>query len=361
MQIQQMRAFIIRTVYYLLWAAILLALLKWVLPAAAPFVIGFGLAALLRPVVRLFGRYCAANEKALAVFVMVLFYLTIGLAAVLLALRCALWVQQALVYLPDFYDQALRPGLEQLRQAVQRLADRLTPMLAPFVSDAGRQLSDSLQRVVSSLSDRAMDSLAGMAGGVPGFLLESGLCILSSFFFAADYPAVTRFLLGRMPPHWRQTALEAKKKSMSTLLRMGRAYLLLLFITWGEVWLGLALLRAPHPFGMAVITAVVDLLPVLGSGAVLVPWGIGQLLLGRYPLGFGILALYGAITVLREIIEPKLVGGQLGLHPLAALASMFIGGKVLGFWGLFAGPLLVTILLQLSGRRFSGAAQSENK
>ena len=123
MQIQQMRAFIIRTVYYLLWAAILLALLKWVLPAAAPFVIGFGLAALLRPVVRLFGRYCAANEKALAVFVMVLFYLTIGLAAVLLALRCALWVQQALVYLPDFYDQALRPGLEQLRQAVQRLAD----------------------------------------------------------------------------------------------------------------------------------------------------------------------------------------------------------------------------------------------
>lgn len=212
MQIQQMRAFIIRTVYYLLWAAILLALLKWVLPAAASFVIGFGLAALLRPVVRLFGRYCAANEKALAVFVMVLFYLTIGLAAVLLALRCALWVQQALVYLPDFYDQALRPGLEQLRQAVQRLADRLTPMLAPFVSDAGRQLSDSLQRVVSSLSDRAMDSLAGMAGGVPGFLLESGLCILSSFFFAADYPAVTRFLLGRMPPHWRQTALEAKKK-----------------------------------------------------------------------------------------------------------------------------------------------------
>ena len=255
MQIQQMRAFIIRTVYYLLWAAILLALLKWVLPAAAPFVIGFGLAALLRPVVRLFGRYCAANEKALAVFVMVLFYLTIGLAAVLLALRCALWVQQALVYLPDFYDQALRPGLEQLRQAVQRLADRLTPMLAPFVSDAGRQLSDSLQRVVSSLSDRAMDSLAGMAGGVPGFLLESGLCILSSFFFAADYPAVTRFLLHWMPPHWRQTALEAKKKSMSTLLRMGRAYLLLLFITWGEVWLGLALLRAPHPFGIAVITA----------------------------------------------------------------------------------------------------------
>ena len=330
MQIQQMRAFIIRTVYYLLWAAILLALLKWVLPAAAPFVIGFGLAALLRPVVRLFGRYCAANEKALAVFVMVLFYLTIGLAAVLLALRCALWVQQALVYLPDFYDQALRPGLEQLRQAVQRLADRLTPMLAPFVSDAGRQLSDSLQRVVSSLSDRAMDSLAGMAGGVPGFLLESGLCILSSFFFAADYPAVTRFLLGRMPPHWRQTALEAKKKSMSTLLRMGRAYLLLLFITWGEVWLGLALLRAPHPFGMAVITAVVDLLPVLGSGAVLVPWGIGQLLLGHYPLGFGILALYGAITVLREIIEPKLVGGQLGLHPLAALASMFIGKRTAG-------------------------------
>lgn len=361
MQIQQMRAFIIRTVYYLLWAAILLALLKWVLPAAAPFVIGFGLAALLRPVVRLFGRYCAANEKALAVFVMILFYLTIGLAAVLLALRCALWVQQALVYLPDFYDQALRPGFEQLRQAVQRLADRLTPMLAPFVSDAGRQLSDSLQRVVSSLSDRAMDSLAGMAGGVPGFLLESGLCILSSFFFAADYPAVTRFLLGRMPPHWRQTALEAKKKSMSTLLRMGRAYLLLLFITWGEVWLGLALLRAPHPFGMAVITAVVDLLPVLGSGAVLVPWGIGQLLLGHYPMGFGILALYGAITVLREIIEPKLVGGQLGLHPLAALASMFIGGKVLGFWGLFAGPLLVTILLQLSGRRFSGNGQPENK
>ena len=91
-----------------------------------------------------------------------------------------------------------------------------------------------------------------------------------------------------------------------------------------------------------------DLLPILGSGSVLVPWAVIQLLAGRWTMGLGLLLLFGVLSTVRQILEPRLVGIQLGLHPLAALISMFAGLELFGFWGLVLCPLALTAAVQLS-------------
>ena len=119
-------------------------------------------------------------------------------------------------------------------------------------------------------------------------------------------------------------------------------------LTFLEVFLGLTLLRVDYALLIALVTAVVDILPVLGTGTVMIPWGIAMLVTGNYPLGVGLLILYAVITVVRQMLEPRVVGHQIGLYPLVTLMCMFIGTYLFGAVGLFGVPILVTLLVHLN-------------
>ena len=118
-----------------------------------------------------------------------------------------------------------------------------------------------------------------------------------------------------------------------------KAYLLLFLLTFVEVLCGLLILRRPYAFLVAFVIATVDILPVLGTGTVLIPWAVILLLSGQYRTGLGLLILYGVVTVVRQIAEPHLIGGTLGIHPLATLFFLFVGVRLFGFAGVLLAPL----------------------
>ena len=99
-------------------------------------------------------------------------------------------------------------------------------------------------------------------------------------------------------------------------------------------------MRIPYAFIIALLLAVVDLLPLLGTGVILIPWALICLLLGQVKLGIGLLALYGVTTLVRQVLEPKLIGDGLGLHPLLSLFSMYAGLRLFGVWGMITAPLV---------------------
>ena len=127
-----------------------------------------------------------------------------------------------------------------------------------------------------------------------------------------------------------------KEYLVGAFARMVRAYLILLGITFGELAAGAFLFGVPHPATAAAVVALVDLLPVLGTGIVLIPWAAVALLQGEVFLGAGLAVLYGVIALVRNLLEPKILGRQMGLHPLAALVSIYVGGRLFGLLGLFA-------------------------
>jgi predicted PurR-regulated permease PerM len=111
-------------------------------------------------------------------------------------------------------------------------------------------------------------------------------------------------------------------------------------LTFLQGFIGLALLRVPYAFLLAVLLAVVDFLPLLGTGVILLPWAAVSLLLGEVKLGIGLAVLYGVTSVVRQVLEPKLIGEGLGLHPLVSLAAMYGGLRLFGVWGMILAPLL---------------------
>ena len=129
---------------------------------------------------------------------------------------------------------------------------------------------------------------------------------------------------------------------MGTAAKYVRAYILLLSLTFCELFIGFAILKVPYPLLLALLTALVDILPILGVGAILVPWGLFEILIFKDIFtGVGLLIIYVIVAIIRQITEPKVVAGSLGLHPLLTLAAMYIGLKVFGILGMILGPILL--------------------
>lgn len=123
-----------------------------------------------------------------------------------------------------------------------------------------------------------------------------------------------------------------------------RAYFLLFLLTFAELLIGFMILGTGYAFLLAFMTALLDALPVLGVGTILLPYAIFSFMAGDRSLGFGLLILYGVITLVRQFVEPHLVGKSLGLHPILMLMAFYVGFRLFGVAGIFLGPAAALIL-----------------
>ena len=133
-----------------------------------------------------------------------------------------------------------------------------------------------------------------------------------------------------------------------TLWSYTRSYALILLITFGEIALGLTIVGVKHAAGIAVAIAIFDILPVVGSGLVLLPWTIVTLISGNLAQGIGLGVIYVVVIVVRQIMEPKIVGDRVGLHPIVTLLSMVLGVYLFGGIGLLGLPITVALIHALN-------------
>ena len=119
-------------------------------------------------------------------------------------------------------------------------------------------------------------------------------------------------------------------------------------ITFVELSIGLSIIGIKHAVLVAFSIALFDILPVLGTGGIMIPWTVLTAIRGDFLLALGLLTVYVVVTVIRNIIEPKIVGSQLGLHPVVTLCSMFVGAQLLGVVGLFGFPIGLSLLRYLN-------------
>ena len=168
--------------------------------------------------------------------------------------------------------------------------------------------------------------------------------IVSSFFFTIDYYKISDFLIEQFSGERKKIVLNLKDNVLGTLGKFIRAYAAIISITFLELSFGFFILGIPNAFLFGALIAFIDILPILGTGAVLLPWSIISFILGNAKLGFGMLILYIIITAVRQTIEPKIVGQQIGLHPIITLILMFVGAQLMGVLGLLLLPVIATII-----------------
>ena len=198
------------------------------------------------------------------------------------------------------------------------------------------------------LSGVIVSMVASWIMGFPGFLIQLIFTVISSFFFTLDYETVVAFILRQFQPETQAMVVEVVSSAKIVTWKILRVYALLMTITFLELYAGFTILRIPMAAPTAFLVAVVDILPVLGTGTVLIPWGLLMLILGDTSLGVGILVLYLIITVVRQSLEPKIIGSQVGLHPIITLLCIFAGAQLIGVVGIFAFPVMATIIKKMN-------------
>lgn len=334
-------------IWYCTVGGLVLAGVWFLLPRLAPFLLGTGMAVVIHPAAAaLSKRMPWANRLSAIVVVLLVFGLSVFL---LWGAGLLVWVQagRLLHQLPDLWQQDVLPFLQGLGDLAFRLARRFLPDSISQLDRLGALAETSLQEWVAALSSGAMSLLGRWLKKLPLFFVSVLFTLMTTLMVSWDYSKVTNFLAGLLPPRGVHLLHRVKGILAGSVLRLARAYGLLFLLTLGELCLGLWLLGVKEFFVAALAIAVLDLLPVVGSGLVLGSWSAVVLAGGRFSFGIGLLVLWGIISLVRTFLEPKIVGDQIGLHPLVTLTAMYFGLRTAGVVGMLTVPLICMVAVRL--------------
>ena len=342
------RKFIVNVAYWAIIAGITYLIFRYLLNLLLPFVIALLVAWLLRPLGRLYRQRAPKLASALIVVTVLLFYLLLGVLAMLLLVDLLTGLAQYLGKLPELYTQTIEPGLRNLYANARDLAARFDPSVADVVNMVLPQVISSVGGAVTNFSVTAVGKLTGLVTALPSVLISALIAVIASFFTAVSYDSMKAFLQRNLPAKFTETAGYAIRSFRNIIRQYGKSYLLVMLITFGELTLGLLIIGVRRAILLAALIAIFDIFPVVGAGAILLPWAVISLIQGKTLQALGLLILYVVILVVRQFLEPKVVGKQVGLPPLVTLACMFVGTSLFGAWGLFGLPIGAAILVNLN-------------
>lgn len=344
MEIENKKKFIVNSIFFVLIFAMVYVVIKYALGLIAPFLIGFFVAFLLKGIINFISVKLRVPRKVVAVFFVVLFYTAAGLLLSYFGARVFTELKDMVVKLPQMYSTDIEPIIIRLFDNIQGVIAGFDPLLVEPIEKMSASLTQSLSSVISGISSNVIGVITSAVSFVPGLILSIILTIISSVFIALDYNWITSAVLSLFPPKVRNLLIEIKGFSTGIGFKYIKAYATLILVTFIELAVGLSILRVDKAIHIAALIAVIDIMPVFGTGTVVIPWSIIELVKGNTLFAIGLAILYIIITVVRNILEPKLVGKQIGLHPLIMLICMYVGVKVFGFIGLFILPIIAAIM-----------------
>ena len=351
-EVRQMSDFARKGLRALLYAALaalgLWLTLRFLLPWLAPFLLGFALAALLERPVRFLLRHGWRRTPASALLTLLLLGLILW-ALTTLGGYCLTAASRLARELPGLMS-ALAGAAGRWEETLLGLAASAPEELRDYLNAALNGLGEALTGLPLQLSQWLLARITKLAQSGPDALLFTVTAGLCTYFLSASYPRSTAFLQAQLPEALRRrlgSLLADLKGSFGGLLR---TQLMLMALTFLELLLAFRLMGVRAFSGLAFLTALVDALPVFGVGTVLLPWAAGSLLLGSTARALGLALTWAAVNLIRNAVQAKLLGDQIGLNPVASLLAVYVGWRVCGVGGMLLFPVLLATLQQLNDR-----------
>ena len=358
---EKRKAFLLNFAYYAVYIAIAYVILRYGFKYVAPFAIAFVVAFLLKSPISFLSRKLKVPRKPVALLTVLVFYLTVGSLIALLGIKLVGGIAGLMGRLPMLYETYGMPYLAQVIHNLETVLYQLDDSLVSAINGLGTQMLSSLGSLVSKISSSVISFASNFATSLPGFFINVVLMIISSFFIAGDYEKLTGFCINQLSEGSKAIFIQIKEYVVGTLWVCIRSYAIIMTITFTELSIGLSILKINHAILVAACIAIFDVLPVLGTGGVVIPWIVLTAIKGNFGLALGLLILYVIITVIRNIIEPKIVGGQLGLHPVVTLASMYAGVRLIGGIGLFGFPIGLSLMCYLNDHGVNNVLKRDKK
>lgn len=325
--------------YFAVIFGLLYFALKLCLNYLLPFVIGTVIAILIQKPALIISRRIKLKHGTVALIMVISVYLILLMLLFLVGSR--IYIASANIYekIPQYAGN--------IKDTADSLLTRTEQMLSKISGEFGEYITGAIKNTVSSIAEKLVgyvsELFAGVVSGAPGFVLSLIVTVISGCYIAKDFDAFKRIVGYALNDEQLKKINTLKRITVNNVFKIVKGYILLSISAFVVVLAGLFILGVKGAAKMALITALVDFLPVFGSGTVLIPWAVFSFVKGDTALFIGLIVIYATVTVVRNILEPKIMGKQVGLHPLLTLFSLFLGLKIFGVLGMFILPLIVTV------------------
>ena len=309
-----------------------------------PFLVGFIIALIIEPGIKFLMKKTKMSRKMSSIIIFVLvFALIIGLVVwgvISLVSESTNLLQTLNIYIDKAYTQ--------IQETIGKL--KITKMsISNNVIDLAQNASREILVKVSTWLADVLTKIINVITSIPTIGIYVVITILSVYFICTDKIYMLDLMEHHMPSKWVQkigTHIREITKSLGGYLK---AEAILVLVSFAISVIGLYLLKfigmnITYPLLMALAIGFVDALPILGSGTIMLPWAVISALNGDLNLGIGIIVLWIIMSVVRQILEPKIVSGNIGIHPIFTLIAMYTGFKVIGIMGMLIGPIVLIIL-----------------
>lgn len=361
-KVAKRRDFLIDLVYVMAIIGLVYVFFKYCFVIAAPFLLSFFFAVILQRPLGWLDKKTKNKMHSFWSIVLVLLCVAIILGPVISIIATLFreignfisFLCEQLNDLPTFLVTLQNEILKAIKflpdSIYTSVSENITQFFGNLINDFDvSKLGINMSSITSGLSN-GISGVYSVVKNIPSILIGVVIGVIAWILFTKDYKKVVKFIKLQLPDKHKNLLSETKKIFSSTILKMCRAYGLIMFITFCENFLGLTILnligvmKNSYVFVIAICIAVFDILPVAGSGGILIPWSLIALVSGNVGQCVGLLILYAVITVIRQYIEPKIVGDSLGVNPLVTLAGLYFGLKLFGFMGMFIVPICVMTL-----------------
>lgn len=348
---EKRRQFIINSIYWFIIGFIIFVAFKYGFSLIAPFLFAYFVAYLLKKPIIFISEKLHIKRIIAAIVIVILFYGIIGGLISLAGVKLFVGLKDFVLKLPEIYTEEITPFLTDLFNNIKTNISRFDSSIMPTLEEVSDNLLNSLSSLISNFSVSVVTRISGYATSLPSLLIKLLLAVIATFFITVDYDTVSRFLWRQLPEKYRTLLVEARNNLVQTLAGYGKSYALIMLITFLELSIGLGLIGVNNFILVAFLIALLDILPVLGTGGIMIPWVIISFIQGDFSMAIKLIIVYVTITIIRNIIEPKIIGNQVGLHPVATLFAMFVGTSLFGIVGLFGLPITLSLLKNMNDRK----------
>lgn len=311
-----------------------------------PFVAALVLAWMLNPAIRFLQKKLGWKRNVLS-FILVLVCIFV-LGALVTGLVYSL-VSQVISFLQNW-----QPLWSDTMFALSSITESLEKFLKPLPEETYAQLSGLLERAVGWLGDvvprlltRAAGSVGNAALSLPAWAIGFVIFLMAAYFISSDYPHLRFKLTRSIPKEFRGFFADVKRVAVDAFGGYVKAELILSGVIFMILLVGFLVMGEPYALLLAFILGVMDFIPIIGSGTAMVPWAVIDVVLGNYRHAIGLMVIWGIIAVFRRVAEPKVVGDQTGLSPIASLVSIYVGMRLGGVLGMILGPVVCLVALSI--------------
>lgn len=315
----------------------LYVLLKYVFALVLPFLIGWGVAFMVRPMAKKISSATNIPHRVVSVMLTVLIVIG-GIAIIVSALVYA--ISESWGFLSGLAES------ERLYEILKKITNPISGLLGDRegAAELEAHISEAVSSMVSSLFSGLVSWVTAFVASVPRVLIFILVTVIASVYFSLELESINAFFKRKLPKKVTSWLVNFKNRFLSSLLKYLRAYLIIMLVTFIIMLFGFLVLGVKYGVLLAFIIALLDALPLIGVGTVLVPWSIYQLIFGEVSLAVGLVILFVVHEIVRQFVEPKIIGKNLGIHPILSLFLLYSGYFVFGLFGLLLIPVLSVIV-----------------